>query len=80
MNVRVVAENEEELGSPHYPEIIARYADRLKTAAGSIYPGGGQAPADGAVSMQLGNKGILYVELEAQGSPTTGGPSISTAS
>ncbi|MGF7151230.1 acetylornithine deacetylase/succinyl-diaminopimelate desuccinylase-like protein [Sphingomonas zeicaulis] len=74
VNLMVVAESEEELGSPHYPEIIAKYADRLKTAAGSIYPGGGQSPADGAVSMQLGNKGILYVELEAKGNPTTGGP------
>lgn len=74
VNLMILAENEEELGSPHYPELIARYADRLKTAAGSIYPGGGQSPADGAVSMQLGNKGILYVELEAKGNPVTGGP------
>lgn len=74
VNLMILAESEEELGSPHYPELIAKYADRLKTAAGSIYPGSGQSPADGAVSMQLGNKGILYVELEARGNPTTGGP------
>lgn len=74
VNLMILAENEEELGSPHYPELIAKYAARLKTAAGSIYPGGGQSPADGAVSMQLGNKGILYIELEAHGNATTGGP------
>ena len=74
VNLMILAENEEELGSPHYPELIARYADRLKTSAGSIYPGSGQSPADGAVSMTLGNKGILYVELEAKGSVASGGP------
>lgn len=74
VNLMILAECEEELGSPHYPGLIAKYADRLKTAAGSIYPGGGQSPADGAVSMQLGNKGIVYFELEAKGNPKTGGP------
>ncbi len=74
VNLMILAENEEELGSPHYPELIARYADRMKTAAGTIYPASGQSPADGSVSLQLGNKGILYVELEARGNPQTGGP------
>ncbi|SFS10276.1 M20/M25/M40 family metallo-hydrolase [Sphingomonas jatrophae] len=74
VNLMILAECEEELGSIHYPELIAKYADRLKTAAGSIYPGGGQSPADGAVAMQLGNKGVLYIELEAKGSATGGGP------
>jgi acetylornithine deacetylase/succinyl-diaminopimelate desuccinylase-like protein len=74
VNLMILAENEEELGSPHYPELIARYADRLKTADGTIYPASGQSPADGSVSMQLGNKGVLYVELEARGTPEAGGP------
>lgn len=74
VNLMILAENEEELGSPHYPELIAKYADRLKTASGSIYPASGQSAGDGAVAMQLGNKGILYVELEAKGNPKTGGP------
>lgn len=74
VNLMIVAESEEELGSPHYPEIIARYADRLKKADGVIYPASGQSPADGAVSLALGNKGILYFELEAKGNPKTGGP------
>lgn len=74
VNLMIVAESEEELGSPHYPEIIAKYADRLKTASGVIYPASGQSPSNGAVSLALGNKGILYVELEAKGNPETGGP------
>ncbi|MDO6416787.1 M20/M25/M40 family metallo-hydrolase [Sphingomonas sp. BIUV-7] len=74
VNLMILAESEEELGSPHYPELIAKFASRLKTAAGAIYPGGGQAPEDGAVSVQLGVKGLLYVELEARGNPRTGGP------
>lgn len=74
VNLMILAESEEELGSPHYPELIAKFQDRLKTASGSIYPGGGQSPVDGAVSFQLGNKGLLYVELEAKGTPEAGGP------
>lgn len=74
VNLMILAESEEELGSPHYPEMIAKYADRLKTASGVIYPASGQSPADGAVSLTLGNKGILYVELEAKGNPVAGGP------
>jgi acetylornithine deacetylase/succinyl-diaminopimelate desuccinylase-like protein len=72
VNLMVVAEGEEELGSPHYPEIIARYESRLRTAAGVLFPANAQAPT-GEVSMALGVKGILYVEMEAKGG-ARGGP------
>jgi acetylornithine deacetylase/succinyl-diaminopimelate desuccinylase-like protein len=72
VNLMVVAEGEEELGSPHYPEIIARFESRLRTAAGVLFPSNAQTPT-GEVSMSLGVKGILYVELEATGS-ARGGP------
>jgi acetylornithine deacetylase/succinyl-diaminopimelate desuccinylase-like protein len=72
VNLMVVAEGEEELGSPHYPEIIARYESRLRTANGVLFPANGQGPT-GDVAMSLGVKGILYVEMEAKGG-ARGGP------
>ncbi len=72
VNLMVLAEGEEELGSPHYPELIEKYAARLRTASGVLFPFNGQGP-DGSVGMTLGVKGILYFELEARGN-AKGGP------
>ncbi|HEV2129926.1 MAG TPA: M20/M25/M40 family metallo-hydrolase, partial [Longimicrobiaceae bacterium] len=72
VNLMVAAEGEEELGSPHYEQIIERYEERLRTADGVLFPFNGQAP-DGGVSMFLGVKGIVYFELEARGGER-GGP------
>src|SRR5688572_28553057 len=72
VNLMVLAEGEEELGSPNYPELIDRFADRLRTASGVVFPMHGQGP-DGSVGMTLGVKGILYMELEARGNER-GGP------
>jgi acetylornithine deacetylase/succinyl-diaminopimelate desuccinylase-like protein len=72
VNLMVIAEGEEELGSPHFPQVVAKYAERLRKADGVIFPFPGQAPA-GPAAMSLGVKGILYFELEAKGD-TSGGP------
>lgn len=72
VNLMVVAEGEEELGSPHYPEFIAKYEDRLRTADGVLFPMNSQDPS-GAATMNLGVKGILSFELIARGGPK-GGP------
>ena len=72
VNLMVVAEGEEELGSPHFPEIIDKYEARLKTASGVFFPFNSQEP-DGDVSMFMGVKGILAFEIEAKGGPQ-GGP------
>jgi acetylornithine deacetylase/succinyl-diaminopimelate desuccinylase-like protein len=72
VNLMFAAEGEEELGSPHYPEVIAKYAERMKKSAGVIFPMFGQIP-DGSVTLALGVKGILYFEMEAVGGPQ-GGP------
>jgi acetylornithine deacetylase/succinyl-diaminopimelate desuccinylase-like protein len=72
VNLMVVAEGEEELGSPHFDEVIARYEQRLRTAAGVFFPANAQG-ITGAVSMSLGVKGIVYFELEARGGDR-GGP------
>lgn len=72
VNIMVTAEGEEELGSPHYPQIIDQYEARLKEADGVLFPFNSQT-ADGAASLNLGVKGILYFEAEAQGGDW-GGP------
>lgn len=72
VNLMVAAEGEEELGSPHYPEIVDRYEARMRTADGAVFPFNSQDPL-GDFGMSLGVKGILYMELEATGTPQ-GGP------
>jgi acetylornithine deacetylase/succinyl-diaminopimelate desuccinylase-like protein len=73
VNIMVAAEGEEELGSPHYHQIIDAYEDRLKTADGALFPFNSQSP-DGNINMILGVKGIVYFEMEARGGDW-GGPS-----
>ena len=73
VNLMVTVEGEEELGSPHYPQIIDRYEQRLRSAHGVIFPFNSQG-ADGSASLILGVKGMLYLEAEATGGEH-GGPS-----
>lgn len=72
VNLMVAAEGEEELGSPHYPQIVDAYEDRMRQADGVLFPMSVQAP-DGRTTMLLGVKGILYFELESRGGDW-GGP------
>lgn len=73
VNLIVLAEGEEELGSPHYPEVVAKYEAQLRKADGVFFPMNTQ-DRDGQASMFLGVKGILYMELEAKGNAKSGGP------
>jgi acetylornithine deacetylase/succinyl-diaminopimelate desuccinylase-like protein len=72
VNIMIAAEGEEELGSPHYPQIVDAYEARMRQAHGVLFPMSVQAP-DGGASMLLGVKGILYFEMEARGG-AWGGP------
>lgn len=72
INVMVAAEGEEELGSPHYPQIIDAYEKRLRRAEGVLFPFNSQTP-DGKINMILGVKGIVYFEMTATGGQW-GGP------
>jgi acetylornithine deacetylase/succinyl-diaminopimelate desuccinylase-like protein len=72
VNLLVVAEGEEELGSPNYPQVIDRYEARLEKADGVFFPLSAQ-DRTGAVSLPLGVKGIVVFELEAAGG-ARGGP------
>lgn len=65
MNVKFLIEGEEEIGSTHLSEFIKENADLLKSDYG-VWESGYIGP-DGRPGMYLGVKGILYVELEAQG-------------
>jgi len=72
VNLFVVAEGEEELGSPNFGAILQPYLERLRKADGAFFPMNLQN-ARGAAELNLGVKGILYFELEAQGGDW-GGP------
>ncbi|HEX6930327.1 MAG TPA: M20/M25/M40 family metallo-hydrolase, partial [Gammaproteobacteria bacterium] len=73
VNLMVLAEGEEELGSMHYPELVSKYEDRLREADAAFFPMNAQS-GDGTYQLNLGVKGILYFELEARGGEW-GGPS-----
>jgi acetylornithine deacetylase/succinyl-diaminopimelate desuccinylase-like protein len=72
VNIMIAAEGEEELGSPNYPEVIDKYEARLKKADGVFFPLNAQ-DTTGSVSLPLGVKGNLAIELEASGG-ARGGP------
>ncbi len=72
VNLYVVAEGEEELGSPNFGQVLAPYLDRLRAADAAFFPMNLQNPA-GAAKLNLGVKGIVYFELEAAGGDW-GGP------
>jgi acetylornithine deacetylase/succinyl-diaminopimelate desuccinylase-like protein len=59
--VTFLVEGEEEVGSPHLPDWVARHADRLRVD-GAIWEEGG-IDFDGAPRLSLGARGLLYVEL-----------------
>ncbi|HEX2444024.1 MAG TPA: M20/M25/M40 family metallo-hydrolase [Vicinamibacterales bacterium] len=72
VNLLIVAEGEEELGSPNYGQVIDKYEARLQKSDGVFFPLNAQ-DASGAASLPLGVKGILSMELEATGG-LQGGP------
>lgn len=72
VNIMIAAEGEEEIASPHYPEIVDRYETAMRTAHGVVFPFNSQDAA-GDFDMSLGVKGILYIEMYAKGGPH-GGP------
>lgn len=72
VNLMVLAEGEEELGSPHYAQLVDQFQERLETADGAFFPFNSQGPT-GKAGLSLGVKGILYMELEYTGGDW-GGP------
>jgi acetylornithine deacetylase/succinyl-diaminopimelate desuccinylase-like protein len=75
VNVVLIAEGEEEIGSPNFPEIVrtADVAKAFRTCSGVYMPGAGQSP-DGLVTISLGAKGVIEVELVSSGARWGRGP------
>jgi acetylornithine deacetylase/succinyl-diaminopimelate desuccinylase-like protein len=75
VNLVLVCEGEEEIGSPNFGEIALRpdVAAALKKCMGVIIPLGNQ-DATGAVQINLGAKGIVELELVSSGAKWGRGP------
>jgi acetylornithine deacetylase/succinyl-diaminopimelate desuccinylase-like protein len=75
VNLVLVAEGEEEIGSPHFTQIVRRpnVLAALKKCEGVIIPIGWQSP-DGSIDINLGAKGMIELELVASGEKWGRGP------
>src|SRR5207245_8851952 len=75
VNLVFVAEGEEEIGSPHFPQIVRRpeVLAGLKNCLGIFMPSASQG-LDGEVTMTLGAKGVIECELISSGERWGRGP------
>src|SRR5947199_1281776 len=75
LNFVLVAEGEEEIGSPHFPQIVRRpeVQAALRRVAGIFMPMAAQA-SDGQVTITLGAKGVIECELVSSGERWGRGP------
>ncbi len=75
VNLVFVAEGEEEIGSPHFPQIVRRpeVMAALKNCLGIFMPSASQG-LDGEVTMTLGAKGVIECELVSSGERWGRGP------
>src|SRR5438094_195153 len=75
VNLVMVAEGEEEIGSPHIKQIAHRpeVQEALKKSVGVFMPSAEQ-DLDGVVTVSLGAKGVIEVELVSSGEKWGRGP------
>jgi acetylornithine deacetylase/succinyl-diaminopimelate desuccinylase-like protein len=75
VNLVLVAEGEEEIASPHFPQIVRspEVATALRQSVGVFMPYPQQA-VDGTVTIHLGAKGVIEVELVSSGERWGRGP------
>ena len=75
VNLVLVAEGEEEIGSPHFAQVVRRpeVTAALKKCTGVFMPSAAQDP-DGSVVVSLGAKGVVELELVASGAKWGRGP------
>jgi acetylornithine deacetylase/succinyl-diaminopimelate desuccinylase-like protein len=75
VNLVLVAEGEEEIGSPHFPQVVRRpeVLAALKRCTGVFMPNASQDP-DGTVTVSLGAKGVVELELVSSGEKWGRGP------
>jgi acetylornithine deacetylase/succinyl-diaminopimelate desuccinylase-like protein len=76
VNLVLVAEGEEEIGSPHFAQVMRRpeVVAALSGSEGMMLPGASQ-DEDGGVVVELGAKGVVELELVASGERWGRGPS-----
>src|SRR5262249_6828717 len=77
INLVLVCEGEEEIGSPNFREIVFTPAVEaaLRKAAGIIIPLGNQE-LDGSVQVNLGAKGVIELEIVSSGEKWGRGPGL----
>jgi acetylornithine deacetylase/succinyl-diaminopimelate desuccinylase-like protein len=75
VNLVFVAEGEEEIGSPHFPQVVRRpeVLAAFRKAVGVFMPSASQSP-DGQVTIDLGAKGVIELELVSSGEKWGRGP------
>ena len=75
VNLVFVAEGEEEIGSPHFPQVVhqAEVMAAMKKCLGIFMPSASQGP-DGEVTATLGAKGVIECELISSGERWGRGP------
>jgi acetylornithine deacetylase/succinyl-diaminopimelate desuccinylase-like protein len=75
VNLVLVAEGEEEIGSPHFRQVVRQpeVAAALRRCTGIFMPSASQDP-DGGVTVSLGAKGVVELELVASGEKWGRGP------
>jgi len=75
VNLVLVAEGEEEIGSPHFAQIVRKpeVAAALSRCSGVFMPSASQDP-DGTVAVSLGAKGVVELELVSSGEKWGRGP------
>jgi acetylornithine deacetylase/succinyl-diaminopimelate desuccinylase-like protein len=75
VNLAFVGEGEEEIGSPHFPQIVhePEVQAALAKCEGFFIPSAEQDP-DGTVTLTLGAKGVIEVELTSSGEKWGRGP------
>ena len=75
VNLVLVAEGEEEIGSPHFRQVVQKpeVSAALKRCSGIFMPNASQDP-DGGVTVSLGAKGVVELELVSSGEKWGRGP------
>ena len=75
VNLVLVAEGEEEIGSPHFPQIVHKpeVQAALSKCSGIFMPSAAQG-IDGVVTVSLGAKGVVECELTSSGEKWGRGP------
>jgi acetylornithine deacetylase/succinyl-diaminopimelate desuccinylase-like protein len=75
VNFVFVAEGEEEIGSPHFPQVVRKpeILAALRRCTGVFMPSASQDP-DGQVTIDLGAKGVIELELVSSGERWGRGP------